>query len=130
MKNLAVIFLLLVLCSCRTVKQTDTLYIERTDTIERMRLRVDSIHVKDSVVTFLKGDTIFKEKWHTAYRDRLRVDTVERIKTDTVYQTRTETELKEVNRLYWWQKALMWIGAVAGFLILIIAGLKAKKLFS
>lgn len=28
----------------------------------------------------------------------------------------TKTEVKEVNRLHWWQKALMWLGVVAGLL--------------
>lgn len=71
---------------------------------------VDSVHVHDSIITFLKGDTVLIEKWHTAYGERIRVDTVEKVKTEVKVQTKTVTETREVNRLKWWQKALMWTG--------------------
>lgn len=44
------------------------------------------------------------------------------VKSDTIYITDTiikheKGEIREVNRLYWWQKVLMWIGGLtfAGF---------------
>ena len=113
-------FLLIVLASCRTTRETQTeyVYVNSTDTIHEVKLRIDSIVIHDSVMTLVKGDSVLTERWHTAYRDRLRVDTVEKIRTETVYQTLTETKIQEVNKLYWWQKTLMWIGET--FIVLIL----------
>ena len=43
---------------------------------------IDSIHVYDSVLVVIKGDTVFRDRWHTAYRDRWRNDTV--LKADSI----------------------------------------------
>ena len=122
---------MLCLLSCKTQKevQTEYVYIHQTDTLSQVKWRVDSINVHDSIVTFIKGDTVQIEKWHTQYRDRLRVDTVEKVKTETIYQTRTEIQIQEVNRLRWWQKTLMWIGAFSGILALGIGIFKVRRLF-
>lgn len=124
-----VLTVFLILCSCKAKKeiQTEFIYVNRTDTLQTVKWRVDSINVHDSIVTLIKGDTVQIERWHTAYRDRLRVDTVEKVRTETIYQTRTDTQIQEVNRLYWWQVALMWIGAVALGCGLLWAILRIKK---
>lgn len=110
------------LCSCKTQRQiqTEYVYIQQTDTLSQVKWRVDSINVHDSIVTLIKGDTVITDRWHTAYRDRLRVDTIEKIRTETIYNTKTETKIQEVNRLYWWQKALMWIGGTGLALLVIL----------
>lgn len=128
MRTISIVFILcLLLCACHTKRQTQTefVYINTTDTIHDVKLRIDSVSVTDSIVTFIKGDTVLIEKWHKSYRDRLRVDTVEKIRTEIVYQTKTETQLVEVNKLYWWQKTLMWIGGIA---MAVIAGIIIWKL--
>ena len=38
--------------------------------------------------------------------------------------TITRTEVKEVNVIHWWQKALMWAGAVAFVALFIIIFIK------
>ena len=126
-----VMLLLLVLSGCKTQRQiqAEYVYAEKTDTLTQFKWRVDSINVHDSIVTLIKGDTVQIEKWHTAYKERLRVDTVEKVRTETVFQTRTETKVQEVNRLYWWQKALMWIGGIAGILAFGIGIFKVRRLF-
>lgn len=121
--GVAFVALLFGLTSCKTQRQVQTeyVYIYQTDTLSQVKWRVDSINIHDSIVTLIKGDTVQIEKWHTAYRDRLRVDTVEKIRTETVYQTRTDIQIQEVNRLYWWQKTLMWIGGIGlGLTIILI----------
>lgn len=122
----ASVALLFGLASCKTQRQvhTEYVYIDRTDTLTQFKWRIDSINVHDSIITLIKGDTIQIEKWHTAYRERLRVDTVERLHTETIYQTNIETKIEEVNRLLWWQKTLMWIGGI-GLTLAIVAILVA-----
>lgn len=120
--------------SCKTQRQvrTEYVYIHKTDTLNQIKWRIDSINVHDSIVTLIKGDSVIIDRWHTAYRDRLRVDTVEKIRTETIYQTRTETQIQEVNKLYWWQKTLMWIGGIGaiGIIVLIILSIyKIRKIF-
>lgn len=52
---------------------------------------------------------------------------------DTVYIEKekpvivTNTEIKEVNKLYWWQTMLMWLGVVAGAGGLLVAGYKLRR---
>ena len=122
---------LLVLSGCKTQRQiqTEYVYINKTDTLTQFKWRVDSINVHDSIVTLIKGDTVQIEKWHTAYKERLRVDTVEKVRTETIYQTRTETKVQEVNRLYWWQKALIWIGGICLVFGIILGIKRVKRLF-
>ena len=132
MRYLFISMILLLFASCRTIRttQTEYVYVDRTDTLTQYKYRVDSIAVHDSIVTFIKGDTVQIEKWHTAYRDRLRVDTVEKVRTETIYQTKiqTQTQIQEVNKLYWWQKTLMWIGIATILLsILLILGYKFRQ---
>ena len=119
--------MLLALTGCRTQKETVTeyVYLERRDTVSEIRWRIDSIHARDSIVTLIKGDTVRIERWHTQYRERLRVDTVEKAVVETVYETKTETQVQEVNRLAWWQKWLMWIGGIA---IIAAAAMTAFRL--
>ena len=75
----------------------------------------DTLMMRDSVTTYIKGDTIRIERWHTlqAVNHIARIDTLwrERIVEQPV-EVKT-TELREVNHLHWWQKCLMWCGAFA-----------------
>lgn len=131
---------LLLVCSCKTKQQTLTeyIYIEKTDSLRHLSSRIDSllkestkrdsIHEKDSVVVMIKGDTVMVDRWHTVYKEHTDYDTQKEkeIVHDTIYQTHTEyidryvdrEVTVEVNKLYWWQKALMWIGGIG-----IVAGI-------
>ena len=82
----------------------------------------DTLMMRDSVTTYIKGDTIRIERWHTlqAVNHIARIDTLwrERIVEQPV-EVKT-TEVKEVNRLKWWQKLFCFVGGsvlVAGFAI-------------
>ena len=123
------LFVILLAVSCRTQRQiqTEYLYIHDTDTVTQIKLRLDSVVISDSVIMFVKGDTVYKEKYHTEYRDRLRVDTLKLNITKKLYYTKEKEVIKEVNRLYWWQKVIMSLG-VAFFLFFIIWGLSKIKL--
>lgn len=73
----------------------------------------DTLIMRDSVTTYIKGDTVHFEKWHMmqAINHVARVDTVYKDRNVEVPVTVTKTEVREVNKLHWWQKLLMWCGA-------------------
>lgn len=138
------IIVTLILTSCRTVKYIDRTVVDSTEIavpitntkIEyRDRFLYDSIYVHDSIFTFIKGDTVYISKNKETNRLVNKDNTI--IKTDTIKVpveitktvTKTETQIKEVNRLYWWQKGLIYLGLIvliSGIVFLII---KIKKFF-
>ena len=71
-------------CKTREVVVTE----HHTDTLRVVQHHRDSIYLHDStfVREFVQGDTvrIVTEMWHTKYRDRLKTDTLYRSRTDSV----------------------------------------------
>ena len=131
------IIVTIALTSCRTIKYIDRTIVDSTEIavpitntkIEyRDRFLHDSIYVHDSIFTLIKGDTVYIYK-----NKETKTDTI--IKTDTIKVpveitktvTKAETHIKEVNKLYWWQKILMSIGGIVFVLIIIYIVLKIKK---
>lgn len=128
------LILLIALGGCRTVRETQTEYltVHHADTIREVKTQRDSIYVFEKEREYSRGDTIFVERLLYKYKDRAKTDTVYQVKTVTITQRLYYTKEKEVNRLRWWQTALMWIGAVALLTILVLALWKTsllKKLF-
>ena len=136
------IIVTIALTSCRTIKYIDRTTVDSTDIavpitntrIEyRDRFLHDSIYVHDSIFTLIKGDTVYIYKNKETNRLVNKTDTI--IKTDTIKVpveitktvTKAETHIKEVNKLYWWQKILMSIGGIVFILIIIYIVLKMKK---
>lgn len=136
------IIVTLALTSCRTVKYIDRNVVDSTEIavpitntkIEyRDRFLYDSIYVHDSIFTFIKGDTVYISKNKETNHLINKTDTI--VKTDTIsvpieitkIVTKTETCVKEVNKLCWWQKILMSIGGIVFILIIIYIVLKIKK---
>ena len=136
------IIVTLILTSCRTVKYIDRTVVDSTEIavpitntkIEyRDRFLYDSIYVHDSIFTFIKGDTVYISKNKETNHLINKTDTI--VKTDTIsvpieitkIVTKTETCVKEVNKLCWWQKILMSIGGIVFILIIIYIVLKIKK---
>ena len=143
MKNLWLfILVIIVLISCRTVKYVDRTIVDSTEIavpivntkIEyRDKYLHDSIYIHDSVFTLIKGDTVYISKNKETNRLINKTNTI--IKTYTIKVpveitktiTRTEAQVREVNKLYWWQKSLMYLGLIiliSGIVFLII---KIKK---
>ena len=136
------IIVTLALTSCRTVKYIDRNVVDSTKIavpitntkIEyRDRFLYDSIYVHDSIFTLIKGDTVYISKNKETNHLINKTDTI--VKTDTIsvpieitkIVTKTETSVKEVNKLCWWQKILMSIGGIVFILIIIYIVLKIKK---
>ena len=143
--TMAIIGLALALFSCRTKKETcieqiadvSNTMTARTDSLFVWKERTDSVVVRDSVFTLVKGDTVLIREYH--YREREKIvdnalykasaDTVWRVRTVTVYKTKTKTVTVEVEkRLAWWQTALMWIGGIAVAVGIALAVRKLKRL--
>lgn len=76
-------------CSPRIVERVE----RQTDTCYVSRQQRDSIYLRDSICLheYQKGDTVYVEltRWRTAFRDRLKTDTIYISKTDTVATTVT-----------------------------------------
>ena len=114
-------------CKTREVVVTE----HHTDTLRLTQHHRDSIYLHDStfVREFMQGDTvrIITEMWHTKYRDRLKTDTLYRSRTDSVpvpYPV-----IKEVKKpLTMIEKVLMGtgIGAIVGILFYCIIFLRKK----
>ena len=138
------ILVIIALTSCRTVKYIDRTIVDSTELevpitntkIEyRDRFLHDSIYVHDSIFTLIKGDTVYiyrnKETNHLINKidTIVKIDTIKVPVEITKTVTKTEIQIKETNKLYWWQKSLMCLGfiiLISGIVFLII---KIKKLF-
>lgn len=118
---LALVVLAVVLCGCKTKYITETEYKEvpvvMRDTVAKNIWRIDTTIVKDSVYFAVKGDTVFKERYNTKWRIKVAHDTISKVVTIPVEvvrtRTKTKTVVKEVNRIYLWQKVLMLIGGAS-----------------
>ena len=84
---LALLFLLAMLNSCKSVK-TITPVIRSDSSSIRLHYEHDSIYVHDSIFLRVKGDTVWCDRWHTRYEAQIVNH------TDTLYLDReTVTQL-------------------------------------
>ena len=137
------ILVLITFTSCKTVKYIDKTVIDSTEVqipitntkIEyRDRFLYDSVYIHDSIFTLIKGDTVYISKNKETNRLINKSDTI--VRTDTIKVpiqttktiTKTVTQIKEVNKLYWWQKGLMYLGLVILIYGIVILIIKIKKL--
>lgn len=84
--------LLILGCSCAKTAQNNTVYHDSThtsarrDSVNQRQIHLqdtrqhDSIFKQDSVLVYIKGDTVFKERWHNLTTTRWMTTT----KTDTI----------------------------------------------
>ena len=131
---MALVFCLMItLCSgCKTryITQEVPVIVHDKDSIVKVQQihTHDTLRQRDSVVTIMLGDTILIEKWHNTQI----INHINRI--DTLVQTQyiekpitvTKTEIKEVNKLHWWQSAFAWVGCVV---LAVGAGIGGWKLW-
>lgn len=118
---LALLIMSITCSSCRTIEVTKEVPVitEHTSVQHHTDIIRDTLMMRDSIYHYVQGDTVIIERWHrTVNVNKIVVaDTIR----DTIPQvvTVSKTEIREVNKLRWWQKTLMWLGAIAtgGFLI-------------
>lgn len=92
------------------------------------KVKKDSIYLHDSinVYTELKGDTVYITKLNYKIKEVFKVDTM--LKRDSIPVIVEVQKTVEVNKLYSWQKILMWTGGV-GLLILLGIGINKFKIW-
>lgn len=129
MRGILIIIFVFLCISCSTVK-----YVDREVPIETVRteyinqLYRDSVFVHDSIDRYISGDTVYQYKYRYIYKYLYRTDTV--VKTDSIevpIEVKT-TEIKEVNKLRWYQSALMWVGGLALLVLSFILGKKLRTI--
>ena len=115
---IVIILLLLMLCCSCTKRIYETQYVEQPvylhDTLRSTIYSHDTTIVKDSVFFAVNGDTIVRERYNTIERIKVAHDTIMRLveKPVEVVSTKEVCKHVEVNRIYWWQKLLMWMGGI------------------
>ena len=124
---LIVLLLLFILLCCSCTKRVyETQYVDQPvylhDTLRSTIYSHDTTIVKDSVYFAINGDTIVRERYNTIERIKVAHDTIMRFvekPVEVVRENNVEKQV-EVNRIYWWQKWLMWMGFIGLVMIGII----------
>ena len=130
MKRLIYIFALLLLTGCKTryITQEVPVIVEHTTTQHHTDIVRDTLMMRDSVFHFIQGDTTIIEKWHTIYKvEKVAVADTIRDSIPVVTEV-TKTEIKEVNKLKWWQSALCGFGALSAIVIGIFTAYKLWRI--
>ena len=103
--------------SCRSTRYVPVETVKH-DSVYVGKVVRDSIHVKDSVLVIVKGDTVTEFRYKYVYRDKA--------KTDTAYVSRTDTirvPYPVEAKLTKWQQFRMDVGgyAVVAVVVLVFA---------
>lgn len=121
MKTIITLLSCILLIGCKSVQ-----YVPVENTIVKTEYKntvsYDSIYFKDSAYIREKNDTVYIENIKYRYKYVSNIDTI--LKNDTITNTIIqEVEVtKEVNKLKWWQKVLIALGAL--FIVYIIIRFK------
>ena len=108
---------LLLLSGCRTVRVVEQVPVHVHDTLRLTQTLRDSIFIDHFREVTKKADTIYITDSIAVVKYSLKIDTAYRYIERPVPVTRTETvEVKKP--LAWWQKGLMWAGAIGIFITL------------
>lgn len=108
------LILFITLSGCKSVEFVEK-PIEVKSVEYRDKLRVDSIHLHDSIYVQRLNDTVFVERFKTEFRYKLRVDTL--VKIDSIPVPYAVVE--RVNSLTTWQKGLQVLGYMTIGMILL-----------
>lgn len=111
------VLLAMAVTSCRSVRYVPVETVKH-DSVYFNKVVRDSIHVKDSVLVIVKGDTVTEFRYKYVYRDKA--------KTDTAYVSRTDTirvPYPVEAKLTKWQQFRMDVGgyAVVAVVVLVFA---------
>lgn len=137
-------------CSCAKTAQNNTVYHDsahnsvRRDSVNKRQInwqdtqQHDSIFKQDSVIVYIKGDTVIKERWHnlttTRWKTTTKTDTIVcdiyKFVTDTVkvkyYVNRYKT--KEVEKpVRTWHKIRLFIGDCVLLFLALISFIQLKE---
>lgn len=122
-----VLLISLLLVGCRQMQMVggSTSQVSERETASK---QVDSVfcYVRDSVIIFKAGDTVWRDRYHTEFRDRWhdRTDTV--VIRDSVG---VETPVLVEKPLSGWVNFQLWAGRLALIALLALVAWKALKLY-
>lgn len=142
----AVLAVLSLLASCRTRYVTQevpvmvhdsikvTSIVEHRDTLWRYdtEVIVDTMYIDTTTIATLGMPMLVKERGRYNTSERGRSSASQSV--DTVYVEKEKpvfvkhTEVKEVNKMYWWQTVLIWIGASLLAILFLLLIYKLKKI--
>lgn len=102
------------------------------DTLWRTLWRTDTIIDRDTLQTFVKGDSVMIERIRWRYRVKEKHDTIRQTHTDSIYVREpypVEVVRETARPLSWWQKTLMTLGGIsaAGILAALALLLYRRK---
>ena len=116
--------------ACTTTKYVEVPVVH-TDTLIVTNNQKDSVWLHDSIYLheWMKGDTVMVDRvvYHTKYQERLRTDTVYQHKTDTVAKP-YPVEVKVEKELTWWQKTRIHAGEALLVLLALAVAVGIIKL--
>ena len=122
---LVAVLLCALFSGCTTTKYV-TVPEYHTDTLRQVTVCHDSVMVHDSIHVSEKGDTVRIERWHTQYRDRWRTDTVYQSKTDSIpYPVEVVKEVPA--KLTWWQQTRLHLANIVLWLLALLAVIYVGK---
>lgn len=131
-----VMFLCCVLTACKTIHDVkteyvdryvhDSVYVEKIDTIVKIKEHRDSVIFRDSIYVnvWQSADTVYKIKEVWKYRDKISIkyDTIRDVKIDVQYRDRIDTTYVDKQtikteyvekKLSSFQKFLIWGGGIS-----------------
>ena len=118
------IIILLIATACTTTRYIETpIPIETIKTEYITQLKEDSIYIHDSIDRYISGDTVYQYKYKYIYKFLNTKDTIQQI--DTIQIPIEVTQIREVNKLKWYQSTLMYLGLA----FLIVVSYKILKLW-
>nr|DAI45562.1 MAG TPA: TRAF PROTEIN, TRAO PROTEIN, TRAN ADHESION, BACTERIAL SECRETION.5A [Bacteriophage sp.] len=116
MKNLLIVLCILLLLSCSTTRTIEV----PVETIKKEYIydtKIDSIIIRDSIDRWYRNDTTYIYKEKVSFKYKTRIDTI--IRTDTIPKILTIEKEVKVNKVYWYQKLLMWAGSLSLMLLIL-----------
>ena len=138
MKNiLYIVIVLIFLTSCKTQLKEIPVEIIKEVPVETVKTEYvssvirDTVYEKEILNRWQEGDTVYIYKEVNTSKSANKSDTI--LVTDTipklikveVPKVVNQEVIKEVNKITWWQKTLMWIGAI---MILVTSGFVIYKI--
>ena len=118
--------LVILLSGCKGLKQTVEVPVYIHDTTQTVRELHDSIYIDRWHTEYQKGDTIYITDEVTKIVTKIKIDTAYKYVEKPVTISKTETvEVKKPLR--WWQKGLMWAGAIGLIIILAAVAFRLRQ---
>ena len=126
LRHCAIALVLLALSSCRTVRVVEQVPVEVHDTLRLTQTLRDSIYIDHFREVTKKADTVYITDSIAVVKHHFTTDTAYRYVERPVTVVRTE-QVEVKKPLAWWQKGLMWAGALAIFITLAAVAVRILR---